>query len=480
MKLRISLFIVVGITVFLLACNAPTADSQSFVRVVERAKPAIVAIRTYDAFGSETPDKLNTIFFGRSVGSGVIIKYKSKRYILTNYHVIAHEAADFILATSLDGLNGFRSFGVTVVGYDRLSDLAVLEIDPETTLLLSEIEWGNSDTVQIGEWAIAVGYPHQFQLEGSQRELVTWVAEDTREFLYGLPVELFQPSVSFGIISATDKIKLGKVSGKEYLHTNLIQTDAVLNSGNSGGALVNRKGQLIGINTFITAEDGGSGGFAISANVAKKICEQLIDFGYVRPIYLGLQAVSVTFNLQKKLQLPSANGIYVSSVAVPSPAAEAKIKEGDVITSLSGQLIKNERHFKALVRLLSINQEVDCGLIRGGKHKSVKLFPIILGTITLSGGNIIAQPDHKTLENYTHRGVIVTKVISDSFLGKEGLEVGDLIYKINDREIHSLEDFRIFIDGVPKRETMVIHYHIERRIEQHNWHRVIEFNTIPE
>ena len=476
MKTQISPFMVVGIMTFLLACNAPTANSQSFVRAVERAKPAIVAVRTYDAFG-----KLNTTYFGRSVGSGIIVKHKDKRYILTNYHVIAHEEADFILATSLDGLNGFRSFEVTVVGYDRLSDLAVLEIDPETSPFLSEIEWDDSATVQMGEWAIAIGYPHQFKLEGSQRELVTWVAKDTSEFLYSLPVELFQPSVSVGIISATDKIKLSTISGKEYTHTNLIQTDAAINPGNSGGALVNREGKLIGINTFITTEDRGSDGvgFAISANVAKKICKQLIDFGYVRPIYLGLQVEPVTFNLQKKLQLPSANGIRVSSVAAPSPAAEAMIKEGDIITSLSGQAIKNERHFTAVVRLLPSNQEVDCDLIRDGKYKNVKLSSVVLRTITSDWG-IVEQPDRKTLESYTHRGVIVTKVISDSLLGKEGLELGDLIYKINDREIHSLEDFKIFLDRLPKRKTIAMRYHIERRIEQHNWYRVIDFNSTKE
>ncbi len=475
MKTRISLFIVFGITVFLPVCNAPTANSQSFVRVVERAKPAIGAVRTYDAIG-----RLNKTIFGRSGGSGVIIKYKGKRYVLTNYHVIAHEEADFIIATFPDGPNNFRSFGVTVVGYDRLSDLAVLEIDPEKGPPLSEIEWGDSDTVQIGEWAITIGYPYLFQQEGSQHGSVAWVT-DTSEFLYELTVELFQPTVSVGIISATDKIYLSKIGNQEHLHTNLIQTDAAINPGNSGGALVNREGQLIGINTFFQSQSGGSDGvgFAISANTAKNICERLIDFGYVRPVFLGLETEPITYESHKKLQLPHTNGIRVSSVTVLSPASEAKIKEGDVITALSGQPIKNERHFKALARLLPINQEVNCDLIRGGKHKNVKLYPGILGTITSDWG-IVEQPDRKTLENYTHRGVIVTKVISDSLLGKEGLELGDLIYKINDREIHSLEDFKIFLDRLPRRKTIAMRYHIERRIEQHNWYRVIDFNTTTE
>ena len=477
MKTRISLFIVFGIAVLLLACNAPTANSQSFVRTVERTKPAIGIVRTYDAFGQR-----NTTVFGQSGGSGVLIKYKDKRYILTNYHVIAHEEADFILASFPDGT---RSFEVTVVGYDHLSDLAVLEIDAEKAQpfnqSLSEIEWGDSDTVQIGEWAITIGYPYLFQLEGSQHESVTWATPDT--FLYELTAELFQPTVSIGIISATDKINLSKISGKEYLHTNLIQTDAAINPGNSGGALVNREGQLIGINTFITTESGGSDGvgFAISANTAKNICEQLIDFGYVHPVYLGLKTESITYELLKELQLPSINGVRVSSVEDQSPAAEAKIKAGDVITALSGQLIKNERHFKALMRLLPIYQEIDCDLIRDGKHKSVKLYPIRLGTITLAEGHILEQPDRKTLENYTHRGVIVTKVVPDSLLGKSGLELGDLIYKVNDREIHSLEDFNIHVEHMnrlPRGRRVAMRYYIERRIGGHNWYRFIDFNRV--
>ena len=463
MKTRISLLLS-STLMLLLACNGPIANSQSFVQAVERAKPAVVMIRTYDAFG-----KLNT-FFGSYGGSGIVID-KDQGYILTNYHVIAHEEADFILATFSDVLNGQRSFTVSLVGYDHLSDLAVLKIDVEKAPPLSEIEWGNSDNLQIGEPAIAIGYPYLFDLQGSQQEPVAWKTEDTGEYLYEITAELVQPTISVGIVSATDKIRLGKISGADRFLPSLIQTDAAVNRGNSGGALVNEKGQLIGINTW------GSIGinFAISANTAKKVYNQLINFGYVQPIYLGLRTKSITYELQKKLQLSSANGVLISSVHNESSAALAGIKEGDVITTVSGQSIKNDIHFKAIARLLPINQKVVCTLIRDGKHEKVILYPIILGTVTTDWG-IVEQPDRKRLENYTRRGAIVTRVIPDSVLDREGLERDDLIYQINDRKIHSLEDYKNFGDMLPRGRTIPTRFYIERRIDRYNWSRVIDFN----
>lgn len=470
MKTRIGLSMS-GIVLLLLTCNVLTANSQSFGQAVERAKPTVVMIRTYDAFG-----KLNTIF-GSFGGSGIIID-KDKGYILTNYHVIAHEEADFILATFLDDLNGRRSFKVTVVGYDHLSDLAVLEINPEKAPPLSEIEWGDSDNLQIGEPAIAIGYPHLFSLQGSQQESVAWKATDTDNFLYEKTVDLFQPTVSVGVVSATDKISLGEISGKEYLHIDLIQTDASINGGNSGGALVNKKGQLIGINTWGETEGAGSIGinFAISANTAKKVYNQLIDFGYVRPIHLGLKTEPLNFKKVANTTNPVANGIRVSSVTVDSSAAYAGIKKGDVITTISGQPIKNDLHFKAIERLLLIGKKVTCTVIQDDKHKKVVLEPGVLGA-SRSSNYTVTQPDRKKLENYTHRGVIVTHVIPDSVLGREGLKPDDLIYQINHRKIHSLEDYVIFRDMLTRGRTIPMRYHIERRIGQNSWYRFIDFNN---
>ncbi len=463
MKTRISLFMS-GIVLILLACNGPTANSQSFVQAVERAKPAVVMIRTYDAYG-----KLNT-FFGFAGGSGIIID-KDKGYILTNYHVIAYEEADAIFATLPDG----RSFKATIVGYDHLSDVAVLKINPPEDMPLQEIEWGDSDNVQIGESAIAIGYPYLFNLQGSQQDAVSWYTVGTGRSLYGLTIELLQPSVSVGVVSSTDKIMLGEIEGKEYLHTNLIQTDASINRGNSGGALVNKKGQLIGINTWSKgAQGGGSIGinFAISANTAKKICDQLIDSGYVALIYLGIGTQSVTPNLkvQRNLDLPSVSGVYVSEVEDDGPAFTAGIKPGDVIISISGKTIKNEQHLRAIVRLLPINKEVVCRVIRDGILQEITLRPTFTSGI-ISSGIRVAQPNRETAKNYTHRGVIITDVEQESLLAKEGLMPGDLIYQINHKKIHTLEDYNTF-QNMLRQENVKIKMYIERK----GWYKAIEFN----
>ena len=480
MKTRISLLLS-STLMLLLACNSPDANSQSLVQAVERAKQAVVMIRTFSPYGNFTRH-LNPQQLNRSGGSGIIID-KDNGYILTNYHVIADEEKTSISVILPDG----RIFNATIVSYDHLSDLAVLKITPPKDKPLPEIEWGDSENMQIGESAIAIGYPWLYDLEGSKPgDAMVWgYQEGTNEYDYGLLIEPQQPTVSVGIVSATDKIRLSE----KHLNTNLIQTDAALNPGNSGGALVNKEGQLIGINTFIQTGNvsilyrGSEGvGFAISANEAKTIYDQLIEFGYVIPVYLGFEDIrSVTLDLSQKLKLSLATtGVYVSAdINEHSPAFDAGIRKGDVITKISGHPIKNDLHFKAIARLLPLGKKVTCIVIQDDKHKTIVLEPMVLGTFTMSDYTAM-QPDHKTLKNYTRRGVIVTHVIPDSVLEKAGLERDDLIYQINHRNIHSLEDFRIFIEMLPRGKTIPMRYHIERRIGQNSWYRFIDFDSTME
>ena len=461
MKIRISLF-ASGIVILLLACSKPTANSQSFVRAVERTKPAVVSIRTYNAYG-EFAMKLN-----REGGSGVIID-KEKGYILTNYHVINDKKTNEISGEIFAILPNRSPLKATVVGYDRLSDLAVLQVNPPEDKPLLEIEWGNSDRVQIGEWAIAIGYPYLFLMEGRHQDAIHWRTVDTDDYLYDITIELLEPTISVGIVSATDKIRLSK----EHLHTNLIQTDASLNPGNSGGALVNREGQLIGINTFITTESGGSDGvgFAISANEAKKICDQLITSGYVTPSYFGLETQSVTQKLieAKKLELPSTiSGVYVSNVDPQSPAYTAGLKPGDVIRNLSGLPIKNELHLKAITRLLPPNKKVLCEFMRDRTFQKVTLIPTFIGG-SESSGLMVRQLDRKMSENYIHHGVIITDIAPGSIFEEKGLRRDDLIYQINHKKIHTLEDYNAFQDMLPMGTPVKIQMYIERD----GWYKTI-------
>ena len=461
MKTRISLFIS-GIILLLLTCNVLTANSQPFVQAVERAKPAVVDVRTY------TFSEFNIGIEKYSGASGVIVD-KDKGHILTNYHVIEDVIEDVVADTILVILSDGSILVATVFGYDHLLDLAILEVDPDQ-YPLEEIEWGNSDDVQIGEWAIAIGYPFSFGLEGSQQHVVSWHFGDKFNDLESLIV-ILESSATAGVVSGTDKVNL---SG-EYLRANLIQTDASINPGNSGGPLVNINGQLIGINTFIWTEGGGSDGvgFAISANTVKKVYERLTKFGSVLPVYLGLETHSVTLDLKKtkKLKLANISGVYVSTVKPGSSAFTAGIEEGDVIISLDGQPIKNKRHFKALVRLL--DKQVVCDLVRDGVPKQVKLSPFYTNSITTNWVGTVEQPDRKTLEDYTRPGVIITEIEPGSTFTENGCVPGSLIYQINDRKIHSLEDFNTFLEmlnTLPIGKTVKVRFHIERLIEGNNWY----------
>ena len=253
----------------------------AIVNAVERASPAVVNISAIRVVEQQT--SLNEWFFWeemmryprqrtlREVGSGVVI---DERTILTNHHVI--EDADSIRVAVSDG----REFEASVLGYDYLSDLALLEINAEPigkstrSTPLQPIEWGDSAHLLIGEWAVAIGNP--FRLARGDA----------------------QPTVTIGIISATQRT----LTIDERFHENLIQTDASINPGNSGGALVNMHGQLIGINTAIRSTSGGSQGigFAIPANKAKKVIQQIIDYGTVIPPHVGIEVQPVTEELAEK------------------------------------------------------------------------------------------------------------------------------------------------------------------------------------
>ena len=318
------------------AQDTGTASRRTaIVTAVENASPAVANISAV----REQRTSLDDWFWGeipitrprslREVGSGVIVDQKG--HILTNYHMI--EDADSITVTLSDG----REFAAQVVGYDYLSDLALLEVDTGN-VSLPEIEWGDSESLLIGEWVVAIGNP------------------------FGLSTGNAQPTVTVGIVSATQRA----LTVDNRYHEDLIQTDASINPGNSGGALVNIYGQLIGINTVIRSTSGGSQGvgFAIPVNKARKVLKQITEYGSVIPPDLSVEAQPITEGLAEKLSISRNTGVLVSEIEKRGPVANAGIKRGDVIVSISGQRIKSEGDFDALTRLLPLNQPVQCEFIR--------------------------------------------------------------------------------------------------------------------
>ena len=399
-----------------------TASRQTaIVTAVAHASPAVVnisAIRTVEqrAYFNEWwfwddvfyPRKRSL----REVGSGIIIDKKG--HILTNHHVIKN--ADSITVTISDE----REFSARVIGVDYLSDLALLEVDTGT--VLPEIQWGDSDTLLIGEWVVAIGNP------------------------FNLSIGNAQPTVTVGIVSATERA----LSIDDLYHEDLIQTDASVNPGNSGGALVNIHGQLIGINTFIKSTSGGSQGigFAVPANKARKVVRQILEYGTVIPPYFGIKEVQpVTEDLAEKLSISHNTGILVSEVEKRSPANGAGIKRGDVIVGISGHRIKSEIEFKAVTRLLPLHQPIVCELIRRGKKRQTKFtLKTLEWDYAPSGwGLTLSQPDKAMSQKYLQPGIIITNVERGSNLSNV-LERGDFIYQIDDIRIHSLEFFKLIVN----------------------------------
>ena len=413
--------------------NAVTASRRTaIVTAVANASPAVVNISAVRSV--ETRTSFDEWFWGeityprrralREVGSGVIVNRNG--HILTNHHVIRD--ADKITVTTADG----REFGAQIVGYDLLSDLALLEIDTDG-VSLPEIKWGDSDSLLIGEWVVAIGNP------------------------FGLSLGDAQPTVTVGIVSATRRT----LTVEDLYHEDLIQTDASINPGNSGGALVNIHGELIGINTVIRSTSGGSQGvgFAIPVNKAKRVVRQITEYGSVIPPYFALEVQPVTEELAKKLSVSHNTGVLVSEIGKRSPIADTGIKRGDVIVAISGQRIKDERDFHARTRLLPLNQPVQCEFIRRGKRRQTEFtLKTLQWNYAPSGWGItLAQPDKAMARKYQQRGVIVTHVEKDSGLAS-ALERGDFIYQIDDTLIPSLEIFKIVDDRIRTQNRAQVYF----------------------
>jgi Do/DeqQ family serine protease len=327
----------------------PTATGTNFVtQVVQRVGPAVVRIEASRTVTSRVPAVFNDPFFRqffgsqlpeqqsrvqRGTGSGFIISRDGS--ILTNAHVVA--GADTVRVILKDG----RSFEGKVLGTDELTDVAVVKIQSNN---LPTIELGNSDQLQAGEWAIAIGNP------------------------LGL-----DNTVTTGIISATGRSS--NQIGAPDKRVEFIQTDAAINPGNSGGPLLNANGQVIGMNTAIIQRAQGLG-FAIPINTAQRIANQLIATGQVQHPYLGIQMVELTPQIKERLNSDPNSGVTVNEdrgvlimrVMPNSPAAQAGLRAGDVIQQLNGRTVTEASTIQKAVENTEVGGDVRLGLRRNGQN----------------------------------------------------------------------------------------------------------------
>lgn len=274
-----------------------------------------------------------------SMGSGFIIS--SNGYVLTNEHVVRN--AEKITVILPDG----RRFEGKVLGSHPQYDLAVVKIDGKD---LPTAKLGTSSDLMVGEWALAIGNPFGFLLNDTQ------------------------PTVTAGVVSATHR-DIKSQASSAGIYKNMIQTDAAINPGNSGGPLVNAKGEVVGINTFIFTKSGGSEGigFAIPIDAAKKVVDELIRYGKVRNVWIGVRTWELTPYVAERLGTKDRNGLYVSVIEKGSPADKAGIKVGDIIRKVNGTPIRDvDEAYRALFGA-NVGDTISLTVERDGKLLTMSL-----------------------------------------------------------------------------------------------------------
>jgi serine protease Do len=430
------------------------AGGDSYAGVVDLVSPAVVTIkseRRAKAISQELPDDLFRQFFGDpgqgrrqgprmmpqpdrregALGSGVIVRPDG--YILTNHHVV--DGAEQVTVELTDG----RSFKAKVVGSDQPSDLAVVKIDGSN---LKTLALGNSDAVRVGDVVLAVGNP----LGVGQ-------------------------TVTMGIVSAK-----GRATGEAGTGSfeDFIQTDAPINHGNSGGALVSTKGELVGINSQILSPSGGNIGigFSIPANMARNVMTQLIDKGQVRRGMIGVTIQPVTSDIARSLGLDQVRGALVNDVGAGTPAASAGIRRGDIITSVDGQSVKDGNELRNHVAQMLPGSTVKLGLIRDAKEQTVN---VTLSELKLKGAAAArdaSSPDPtgygmsvepltaetaKQLGVDASSGVVIASVQPSSRAADAGLKEGDVIEAVDGTPVKSADALRSALKPGPRPALLLVH-----------------------
>ncbi|WP_447873997.1 serine endoprotease DegQ [Serratia fonticola] len=399
----------------------------SLAPMLEKVLPAVVSVRVEGTqvqrqpqlpeqfkffFGPNMPTPKESTRPFEGLGSGVIID-AVKGYILTNNHVINN--ADKISVQLNDG----REYDAKLIGRDEQSDIALLQVSDVKNLTAVKI--ADSDKLRVGDFAVAVGNP------------------------FGLG-----QTATSGIISALGRSGLS-LEGLE----NFIQTDASINRGNSGGALVNLNGELIGINTAILAPGGGNIGigFAIPSNMAQSLSKQLIEFGEVKRGLLGIKGSEMTADMAKAFNTDAQRGAFISEVMPKSAAAKAGIKAGDILVSLDGKPISSFAELRAKVGTTAPGTTVKIGLLREGKPMDVAVTldnseSVSTNAETLSPALQGASLTNGALPN-GDKGVKIDKVDKGTPAAQFGLQKGDVIIGVNRQRVENINALRKLLEAKP-------------------------------
>ena len=411
--------VLLGAAGIALAATAAASEKLTVAPVLKEVTPAVVNISVRGRRVQQNPmldDPIFRRFFNapgrrsvpiQGIGSGVIVD-RDQGLVVTNHHVV--NGAEEVVVTLQDR----REFEATLVGSDPGTDVALLRIEADDLVALPP---GDSDSLEVGDFVVAIGNP------------------------FGLG-----QTVTLGIVSALGRSGLGIEAYEDF-----IQTDASINRGNSGGALVDLDGQLVGINTAINSPSGGSVGigFAVPTRMVKAVVEQLLEFGEVRRGVLGVVISNVSPDVAEGLGLDAATGAVVSQVMEGSPAEQADIRPYDVVVSIDGEEVEGAADLRNRVGLVRVGEEVVVGLLREGER--------LEKTVAIGEGQFASASADSSSDRFAGaefrdigpqhplagevRGVEVVRVEPGSGPARAGLREGDIVLAVNRRQVANTREF---------------------------------------
>ena len=400
--------------------NLNLEDYPDFTFAAESCVDAVVYVKvTVTDKVAAAPNSIFDFFFGyegsprerERVGSGSGVIIREDGYIVTNNHVI--DNASKIEVT----LNNNQTYEATLVGTDPATDVALIKIEASG---LPVVPMGDSDALRLGEWVIAIGSPYDLR-----------------------------STITAGIVSAKGR-SMPNYSG-EFKIESFIQTDAAVNPGNSGGALVNKAGELVGINTAIISQTGSYAGysFAVPVNIVKRIVDDLIDFGSVKRAILGISMQNLDKKLADEMKLSSTNGVYIHEVSAGGAADKAGLKKGDIIVAIDSVKVIDASSVQALVSKFHPGEKATISIVRDGKAKDVEVTFLAaaeeMGSVDEEGavafyGAKIKEADKKLCAKYGIKGGVVVTSVGQGKLKDAGVTEGFIILYVNNRPVTKPQD----------------------------------------